>query len=110
MRGGAVEATVDRIRGQGVVLAVQDTTTLNYTEHPGTKGLGPINTKRDRGVGLILHDTMAFTEEGTPLGLLDVQCWARDPAEAGKRERRKELPIEGKESMRGLEGYEAGRK
>jgi len=34
--------------------------------------------------GLMMHDTLAFTEDGVPLGLLDVQCWPRKPEEAGK--------------------------
>jgi len=33
----------------------------------------------------MLHDTMAFTEDGVPSDLLDVQCWARKPQEAGSR-------------------------
>jgi len=104
---GHVEATAQRVGKHQVVLAVQDTTTLNYTAHPGTAGLGPINTKSDQAVGLILHDTMAFSSEGTPLGLLDVQCWARDPEEAGKKAKRKELPIEQKESVKWLRSYRA---
>jgi len=48
----------------------QDTTTLNYYAHPATEGLGPINTVNDSSMGLMLHDTMAFTEEGDPLGYL----------------------------------------
>lgn len=102
-----IESTLERIKGHQVVLAVQDTTILNYTAHPTTEGLGPINNESDNAVGLILHDTMAFTEDGTPLGLLDVQCWARDPEEAGKRERRHELPIEDKESLKWLKSYRA---
>lgn len=104
---GHVEATAQRVSAQRVVLAVQDTTTLNYTAHPATTGLGPINTKKDKGVGLVVHDTMAFDLEGTPLGLLDLQCWARDPAQAGKKELRKELPIEEKESFKWLRSYRA---
>ena len=104
---GHVEATAGRVSRHDVVLAVQDTTTLNYAAHPTTEGLGPINTKKDRGVGLVVHDTMAFSTEGTPLGLVDVQCWARDPAEAGKRSKRKQLPIEQKESMKWLRSYGA---
>jgi len=100
------EATVERVREHSVVLAVQDTTSLNYTEH-AARGMGPINTKGDSAVGLVLHDTMAFTVDGTPLGLLDAQCWARDPETAGKREQRKELPIEQKESMKWLRSYRA---
>jgi len=104
---GHVEATAQRVRTHKVVLAVQDTTTLNYTAHPSTEDLGPINTKKDNGVGLIVHDTMSFSLEGTPLGLLDVQCWARDPEEAGKAAKRKQLPIEQKESFKWLQSYQA---
>lgn len=102
-----VEASIERIKAHEVVLAVQDTTILNYTAHPATNGLGPINTKQDNAIGLVLHDTMAFTVEGTPLGVLDVQCWARDLEQAGKRERRHDLPIEEKESVKWLNSYRA---
>jgi hypothetical protein len=101
-----IESTIERLRSQSVILAVQDTTTLNYTAHP-PEGVGPINTSKDKAVGLLLHDTMAFTPEGTPLGLLNVQCWARDFEETGKRYRRKELPIEEKESFKWLVSYRA---
>jgi len=101
-----VEATVGRVREHRVVLAVQDTTTLNYSAHPATAGLGPINTKADGATGLLVHDTMAFTVAGTPLGLLDLQCWARDPA-AAKTETRKDLPVEQKESAKWLRSYRA---
>lgn len=100
-----VESTLERIKGQKTVLAVQDTTSLNYTKHGPEYGLGPINKKQDKAVGLILHDTMAFSEEGTPLGLLDAQCWAREAEEAGKSYKRHELPIEAKESMKWLRSY-----
>jgi hypothetical protein len=100
------EATIERIKQQRVVLAPQDTTTLNYSAHPMTEGLGPVNTTDDNAIGLLLHDTLAFTEDGTPLGVLDAQCWARDPADKGKRYRRKELPIEQKESMKWLHSFE----
>jgi hypothetical protein len=102
-----LESAIERIKEQRVVLAVQDTTTLNYTMHPATQGLGPINTLRDKAVGLIVHDTMGFSVEGTPLGLLDVQCWARDPEDRGKRHRRKERRIEEKESIKWLNSYRA---
>jgi len=102
---GHIEATAQRIRSYPVVLAVQDTTTLNYTAHPATEGLGPINTRKDRGVGLVLHDTVAFTVDGTPLGVLDAQCWARDPAPTTTTAQRDHWPIEAKESMKWLRSY-----
>jgi len=102
-----VESTVERIKAHAVVLAVQDTTSLNYTTHYAMQGLGPINTSQNSSVGLMLHDTMAFSTQGTPLGLLDVQCWPRDPEDRGKKHRRKKLPIEEKESMKWLKSYRA---
>ena len=100
-------ATAQRVRQQSVVLAVQDTTSLNYSTHPATEGLGPMGTRPEGVVGLLLHPTLALTPEGVPLGLLDVQVWARDPAEFGKRHRRYELPIEQKESHKWLHSFEA---
>jgi hypothetical protein len=97
------EATIERIKQHRVVLAPQDTTTLNYGTHPMTEGLGPINNKDDEAIGLLLHDTLAFTEDGTPLGVMDAQVWARE--ETGKKYRRKELPIEQKESIKWLRSF-----
>jgi hypothetical protein len=99
------EATIDRIRQHRIVLAPQDTTTLNYSAHPMTEALGPINTTVDGNIGLLLHDTLAFTEDGTPLGILDAQCWARDPDDLHKSKRRYELPIEQKESFKWLRSF-----
>lgn len=99
------ESSIGRIRKHSVVLAVQDTTTVNYTTHHATEGLGPISTSGKNAVGLVVHDTMAFTPDGTPLGVLDVQCWARDGQDIGKRHRRKQLPIEQKESVKWLKSY-----
>jgi len=99
------EAAIDRIKSHKVVLAPQDTTTLNYATHPMTEGLGPTGNRQDTTVGLLLHDTLAFTEDGTPLGILDAQCWARDPEDRDKKTRRKELPIEQKESMKWLRSF-----
>jgi hypothetical protein len=100
-----IEATQQRIRKEKIVLAVQDTTSLNYSTHPATNDLGPIGSSPDGIVGLIVHDTMAFTLEGTPLGLLDVQCWARNGNEFGKKHQRKQLPIEQKESSKWLRSF-----
>jgi hypothetical protein len=99
------QATEARLHHHKLVLVAQDTSSLNYTHHGATTGLGPINTTKDQGVGLLLHDTMAFTPEGTPLGLLDVQLWARDAANAGQSKQRKTKSIEDKESFKWLKSY-----
>ena len=101
-----IESTIERLRRHPVILAVQDSTTLTYTAHP-PEGAGPINTSQNSAVGLMVHDTMAFTPDGTPLGLLNVQCWGRDPEQAGKGQRRHRLPIEEKESVKWLVSYRA---
>lgn len=99
------EATRQRVAAERLVFAVQDTTFLNYSAHPGTDDLGPIGSDK-RTIGLVLHSTLAFNAAGTPLGFLDVQCWARDPKEFGKRSKRKDLPMEEKESMKWLKSFQ----
>lgn len=101
------QASLARIAAQPVVLAVQDTTSLNYNTQPATRNLGPIGTRAETSLGLLAHDTMAFTPEGLPLGLVDVQVWARDAREFGKKHRRKSLPIEQKESSKWLRSVQA---
>ena len=82
-----------------VVLAVQDTTEVNWTSHPATTGLGPLGHTACRG--LHVHSTLAFTPDRVPLGLFAQHVWARDPDDVGKRQRRKQVPIhpEGKPEM-----------
>lgn len=103
-------ATKRRIGREAVVLAVQDTSTINYAAgDTETEGLGPIAKRADGAQGLILHSTLAFSVSGVPLGLLDTQCWARDPEQLGKkfRKKREKLPIEEKESFKWLKSYRA---
>jgi len=102
-------STMERIaRDQiKVVLAVQDSTSFNYDTHADMEGLGPINTRVDGAQGILLHDTMAYTTEGTALGLVDIQVWARDPREFGKRATRYQRPIEQKESFKWLKSFRA---
>jgi len=103
---GHYQSTLERIKKEKIVLAVQDTTSLNYSTHLMTEGLGPIGTKKDGAIGLELHSTLAFTLEGTPLGLLNVQCWGRDAEEFGKKHKRREKVIEEKESYKWIESYQ----
>jgi len=97
-----IEATAQRMQAHPVVLAVQDTTSLNYDAHPATAGLGPINTHADGAQGLRLHDTVAFTPEGIPLGVIDAECWAREEPEPGPKPRRS---VEDTEALRWLTSY-----
>ena len=100
-------ATEARVQTESIVLAVQDTTSVNYTAHAATEGLGPIGSNAKGAQGLHLHSTLAFNPQGTPLGFLDVQCWARDPEEFGKKPRRWRVPIEEKERVKWLKSLRA---
>jgi len=75
------EATLERARGQAVLLAVQDTTALNLSTHRHTRGLGPIGNNADKTIGLLLHNTLLLRENGDALGVLDALVLARDPAQ-----------------------------
>lgn len=101
------QSSARRLAPEPVVLAVQDTTSLNYSTHPATGLLGPIGSQLDGAVGMLVHSTLAFNLAGTPLGLLDVQCWVRDPEDFGRKHQRYELPLEAKESVRWLRSLEA---
>ena len=86
-----VVATGDRVAAVSLVLAVQDTTDLDWTAHPATRGLGPLAHPAPQG--LLVQTTLAFTPERLPLGLLAQQVWARAPDAVGKRATRKRRPV-----------------
>ncbi|MEP6879636.1 MAG: IS4 family transposase [Nitrosospira sp.] len=100
-------ATESRVSQASIVLAVQDTTSLDYTTHRAAEGLGPIGAWAQGPQGLQLHSTLSFSVQGTPLGFLNVQCWARDPQSFGKKTLRHQVPIEQKESYKWLKSYRA---
>ena len=99
--------TVGRMAGHAVVLAVQDTTFLNYTHHPETQGLGEIGTKSQNQRGFGLHSTLAITPSGQPLGILTQAFLERPIGEPTHTPNEaKKQPIEEKESFRWLQAFE----
>jgi hypothetical protein len=102
------EATAQRMAGcGGAVLVMQDTVFFSYGTHLKTRGLGPIgksNAAHDRG--LIMHNALAFTTSGVPLGIVSQSIWARGeiPEEdyQEKIERLQVTAIEEKESSKWL--------
>jgi Druantia protein DruA/Transposase DNA-binding/Transposase Tn5 dimerisation domain len=95
-------ATIDRMRRESLVLVAQDSSSLCYTMHPEMQGIGPIGNRVDGPQGLVVHSALAFRPDGLPLGLLDIEAWARDPAEFGKRKACNGKPIAAKESFKWL--------
>jgi len=89
------------------VLAIQDTSELNYQAHAGrTRGLGTVGNGRD--AGLFVHPVLAVeADSGACLGLVGAQVYARHETAA---KHRRALPIESKESMRWLEGAQTAKR
>ncbi|MGH8209793.1 MAG: IS4 family transposase [Steroidobacteraceae bacterium] len=99
-------ATAKRMAACGEpVLVAQDTVFFYYGQHPKTEGLGPIGNSDDEH-GLIMHNALAFTSSGVPLGLLSQNIWARrEVPEEGYQEkilRLQCMAIEEKESSKWL--------
>lgn len=102
-----IRSTYDRCARVSVILAVQDTTKLDWNLHgpKETTGLGPIHTKTHRG--MLLHSTIAFTPEAVPVGILHAHVWARDAATFGQLPNKHTRPFAEKESYRWAKGLDA---
>lgn len=98
------QATRQRIKAYPLILAVQDTTVLDYTTHPCTQGLGPICHTR-HNIGLLLHSTLAITPQGQPLGFLHNAVRAR--SRQGRVSSRERRPLADKESYKWVESLSA---
>lgn len=93
-------STLERVQQHRVVMAIQDTTELNFTHHPGKRGMGYLDNAKARG--LKVHSVFCSTSGGVPLGVLHQQVWARDIANLGKKHQRHKKSIQDKESQRWL--------
>jgi hypothetical protein len=97
------QATLGRIKAGGYerVLSVQDTTEYNYSHHPATEGLGPLDHVKAQG--FFAHSSLAVTIDGLPLGLLAQAVWVRPTSDELPAPDR---PIEAKESYKWLTGLQ----
>jgi len=100
-----IEQTARRASEYPVVLVAQDTTEINLTGHQKTTGLGYLGSTECRG--LMMHNLLAISPEGTPLGVLHEYFWVRPPEEMGKRKSRNRRTLGEKESRRWLDGVTA---
>lgn len=93
-----VEQTLRRAAGHGRVLVALDKTELDYTSLRSTEGLGHLDGQHTRGLKVM--NALMLSEQGLPLGLLHQQVWAREEAEKGKRQTRRQRVPQEKESWR----------
>jgi hypothetical protein len=94
-------STIERMKTEQIVLAIQDTTDLDFTHHPETSGLGYLEAEYLQG--LKVHTTLAVSTGGVPLGILNQSVWARDNQQLGKKQQRKCKATKDKESQRWLD-------
>ncbi|MCY4112019.1 MAG: IS4 family transposase [Chloroflexi bacterium] len=85
------ERSIQRIRSQRTVLAIQDGTTLNFATRPGCDGLQVVgkNQTGATSLGLHLHATLAVSGTGLPLGVPRLGFDAVSKRSAPERARRR---------------------
>ena len=95
----------ERSAGEKLIYVVQDGSSLDFTNHIRTTGLGSIGTPGKRKAkiknqGLGMHTGLALTAEGFPLGIISQHFWAR-PFEVDYQRRKNlwRVPIEEKETF-----------
>ena len=100
-------SVIERSRSESVLLAVSDTTYLDYTSHLQAQDLGPLGDLAHEG--LVVQPTMVVTPERLPLGLIHQKVWARDRDDFGKSRKKgaKKRKIEQKESIKWIESLDA---
>src|SRR5205823_1184566 len=101
---GAGERVGQLAQGCRHVLAIQDTTELNFQRHAGrTQGLGPVGNGTDQG--LFLHPLLVIEADAERcLGLAWAGRWVRrGKVQTGRRRR----PMAQKEAQRWQEGIAA---
>jgi len=97
-------ATQERLSQENVVLAVSDTTEVDYSHHQSKQGLGYLNDLKHHG--FLLHITKVVTPSRVPLGLLDQQIIYRDEKDFSKRHTRKKRSFKLKESFKWVQNLE----
>ena len=93
-------SVVTRVNQQAVVLAIQDTTDLDFSGLKQTSGLGFICQTNQQGIKV--HSCFAVSGAGEPLGLLHQYTWSRQERSGKRGERRKKATCD-KESQRWLD-------
>lgn len=109
--------TVKRTSDLPIILAVQDTSYFNYSNHPKTKGLCPLS--KNKGIhkkdivteGLVMHSTLGVTTEGLVLGVIDQKIYSRPTLSDEEKKLKKQshniaIPIKEKDSYKWIESLE----
>jgi hypothetical protein len=93
------QRTLERMAAHPLIVAIQDTTFLNYTHHPATGGLIGSNWWRTTWLGHAFDPCRH--PDALLLGVLEQQIWARPDLKTGAKPS-KQRPIHLKESHKWL--------
>jgi hypothetical protein len=99
-----VMQTTNRCAGHGRVLAIQDTTVLDFSTHTSVEGMGPVSHLAHNR-GLLMHSVLCVDKNRVPLGILGLQIWARKDSERGSA-KKVNRPASAKESRKWLVGLD----
>jgi len=91
-------SAVERLQGHSTILAIQDTTELDFSDHRAKRGMGKLSKATAKG--LKVHTILSASVEGVPLGVLHQKVWARNKSKPSSEQRR---AVQSKESQRWLE-------
>lgn len=92
--------TIERVKASNAdyVLAIQDTTVLNYTSHRAKTEIGRIGlTGKTHQYGLFQHNTLCVSSTNEALGLIDLQHFHNDDFDMSTNS--DDRPIEEKRSV-----------
>ncbi len=98
---GSINSCKSKCSQAEVVLSIQDTSDLDFSNLLKTSGLGYLEQKYL--LGIKLHTAIAVNGNGLPLGILKERYWERPLEEFGKTKDRKKKDITEKESYRWVE-------
>ncbi len=73
-------ATMERIQKYHRILVIQDKTELDLGQRRRTRGIGALSNQAAKG--LQVHNVLAVSESGVPLGLLEEKVWSREKLES----------------------------
>ena len=98
-----MKSTIARAEEYASVTIAHDTTEI-VVNH-SVEGMGKTTTKK---CGCYAHASMAFSPNGTPLGLINTKIWTRDSSRTTRKKLGKEecakIPFEKRESFKWIQG------
>ena len=105
-----IAASLSRLSSCSTALIIQDTTYFDFSARKKASGLDLVHRGSHGGIskGLMLHNTLAVTTDGVPLGILDQRFIDRkslrkNGIEVGRGGDHREEPVKEKESQRWID-------